>query len=172
MNLYLCVNYWTGGGDYDLYNFVDKFMSEHPKAGGIGINWLMFGSNGHIKKPKGGVLENYIRCAEKDLTTNLHIKTICDPLKVLLYCNPHFPIYRKGFHNFDEAGNIIEGPFTREVHFDKIRINHYYTKSKEEYATIKMVRGMADSNPNVRTMDYFYGGDRNEVLDTEILSRI
>ena len=155
-----------------LYDFMEQFMSYHKNAGGIGINWCMFGSSGHHKKPKGGVLENFTMRAEKDFGTNRLIKTICDPMKVLSIPSVHFPIYRRGFHNLDEEGNIIAHGYslTKEVRFDKIRINHYYTKSKEEYMINKIKRGYADST--VRNIDDFYFCDRNEVIDTEILSRL
>ncbi|MBQ7733401.1 MAG: glycosyltransferase family 2 protein, partial [Synergistaceae bacterium] len=68
----------TDGG---LYSFVDDFMKSHPNAGGLGVNWLIFGSSGHETKPEGGVLKNFTRCAEKNFRANHHIKTICDPMK-------------------------------------------------------------------------------------------
>ena len=43
--------------DKNLYEFIDEFMKSHKHAGGIGANWLLFGSSGHETKPVGGVLE-------------------------------------------------------------------------------------------------------------------
>ncbi|MBQ3625631.1 MAG: glycosyltransferase family 92 protein, partial [Synergistaceae bacterium] len=154
----------------NLYEFVDEFMSEYPNAGGIGVNWLIFGSSGHETKPEGGVLKNFVMCAEKDFSANLHIKTICDPAKVFSYNHPHYPKYFKGYYNFNENGEIIKEAITDEVSFSKIRINHYYCKSKEEYIR-KKNRGMADVN-SVRNESEFYGNDQNIIKDTEILSHI
>ena len=155
----------------NLYEFVDEFMKAHEKAGGIGVNWLIFGSSGHETKPVGGVLENYLMCAEKDFQKNLHIKTICDPQKVLCFLNPHLPIYIRSYHNFNENGGIIRDAITDKVSFSKIRINHYYCKSKEEYI-IKKNRGLADNKNNIRKMSDFYDHDQNIIKDTEILSHI
>ena len=160
----------NSNGDYNLYNFVDNFMTTHKNAGGLAINWLVFGSNGHVQKPEGGVLENYTKCADRYFIANQHIKTICDPLKILRFQNPHFPIFCKGFHNLDEDGNVINGPFNQNINFKKIRINHYFTKSQDEYIQ-KMQRGCA-YNPNLRNMQDFYKHDQNYVTDTEILSRV
>lgn len=154
-----------------LYGFIDEFMNAHPEAGGLGVNWLVFGSSGHEKKTEGGVLKNFVMCAEKNDTGNLHIKTICDPLKVLAWINPHYPLYRKGFKNLDASGGIITGAFTQKAHLDIIRINHYYTKSKEEFIE-KIKRGVADKNINIRNMNYFYDSDKNDLRDTEILKHI
>lgn len=154
---------------FNLYDFVDDFMKSHENAGGLAVNWCIFGSNGHITKPEGGVLENYTMRSEDNFKYNLHIKTICDPQKVLYYGHCHFPTYRKGFFNLDENGNIVNGPFTSNITFSKIRINHYYTKSREEY-TAKISRGRADALL-VNDMSNFYENDQNVIHDTEILSR-
>lgn len=154
----------------NLYEFIDEFMRAHPNAGGLGVNWLIFGSSGHETKPEGGVLKNFVMCAEKNFEPNHHIKTICDPQKVFSYNHPHFPAYFKGYYNFDENGKIISEAMTDSVSFNKIRINHYFGKSKEEYIQ-KRNRGMADNN-NLRPMDDFYNHDQNIIKDTEILSHI
>ena len=158
------------GCNYNLYEFVDRFMSSHKEAGGLAVNWCVFGSSGHITKPEGGVLENYTMRAEDDFAINLHIKTICDPSKTMCFAHVHYPNYRRGFCNFGENGEKVFGPFTKEVHFENIRINHYLTKSKEEYIA-KRKRGCADEN-QVRDMSEFYQYERYEVNDTEILSHM
>ena len=160
-----------GGGLSNLYEFVDEFMTSHPNAGGLAVNWCIFGSSGHITKPEGGVLENYTMRAEDDFPANQHIKTICDPTKVFFYGHVHFPTYRRGFHNLDEDGRIVRGPITEQVHFSKIRVNHYFSKSLEEYQE-KRIRGMADHLSGMRPMSDFTDHDRNEVHDTEILSHV
>lgn len=141
-------------------------MKKYPHAGGLGVNWLMFGSSGHETKPKGGVLKNFVMCAEKDFSANRHIKTICDPMKVLGIYNPHFAVYIRGFHNLNENGEIIESHHTEEVSFEKIRINHYYAKSKEEFIERRAKARLKGS------MGGFYHYDQNVVKDTEILERI
>ncbi len=50
----------------------------------------------------------------------------------------------------------------------KICVNHYFTKSKEEFI-IKCNRGRADLT-SVRDMTYFYKYDKNDVYDDEILN--
>ena len=158
------------GGTKNLYEFLENFMKAHKNAGGLGVNWLVFGSSGHKTKQPGGVLKNFLMCSEKNFLHNHHIKTICDPLKVLAWSNPHFPFFRRGFYNFDENGEIIDGPFSKEVHFEKIRINHYYSKSLEEFIA-KKDKGNA-VGVAIRDMEAFHLHDQNIIKDTEILSRI
>ena len=159
-----------GGGISNLYEFVDEFMSVHPQAGGLAVNWCIFGSNGHITKPEGGVLENYTMRAEDNYTSNHTFKTICDPMKVWTVVSSHSPMCRKGFRIFSEDGSAALGTSTYDVHFDRIRINHYFTKSREEFIFKKDIRG--DVNNLFRDWNDFYRNDQNIIHDTEILSRV
>lgn len=145
-------------------------MNAHPNAGGIAIHWLIFGSNGHVSKPEGGVLENYTMCAEKDYINNHLTKTITDPMKIL-GASGHLGVYRIGFYNIDENGNILDkGIWQNEVCFEQIRINHYYAKSIEEFKA-KIEKGKAD-RLGTRSMGDFAFHDKNDIRDTEILSYI
>ena len=150
-------------------------MTNHKNAGGLGVNWLIFGSNGHETKPAGGVLKNFTRCAVKDFGPNHFIKTICDPMKVFSILDAHTLLYYKNFINLDENGNsigdVVNISRTETVNFDKIRINHYFTKSKQEHDA-KIKRGDVASKNGEKYTKTFNHHDRNEVLDTEILSNI
>lgn len=157
-------------GGVSLYEFVDKFMNSHPNAGGLAVNWCIFGSGGHITKPEGGVLENFTMRSEKDFSINHIIKTICDPMKVFSWINAHFPLYYRGFSNLDENGNAVTRASSASVNFETIRINHYFVKSREEFIA-KRNRGMADCL-GLRSMSEFDWHDKNEYTDTEILSHI
>ena len=167
---YLCV-ILRGGGIGSLYRFIDEFMTSHPNAGGIGINWLIFGSSGHIARPEGGVLENFTMCSDKDYHDNHTIKTICDPTKVLS-ASVHMPFFYRGFHNLYENGEVIPYGEELEIHWDKIRINHYFCKSLEEYTAIKMERGDVMFGATRKKLDFFRYRDQNVIHDTEILSHI
>ena len=157
-------------GNITLYQFVDEFMTSHPKAGGLAVHWCLFGSNGYLTKPEGNVLENYTMRAEDNFELHRIIKTVFDPMRVFSYGQVHFPIYCRGFHSLNEDGEVVIGSTAASVHFNKIRINHYFTKSREEYIQ-KRNRGKADI-PGLRDMSEFDIYNRNEVNDTEILSRI
>jgi len=146
----------------DIKNIIKDF-EEYP---GIGINWKMFGSNNHLKKPKGLVIENYIlRQDEKESgwTENHHIKSIVNPKKVFPnFVNPHFFLYNPFFclpkipaavnENYEIIGNnssdeyIKKLPaFTNEVSYNKLSVNHYWSKSEEEYINRKLSKPMDDN---------------------------
>ena len=127
---------------------IPDFLKDYEDCSGVGINWVMFDSNGHIEKPKenyGLVIANYLKVhSEDNLKVNMHIKTIANPREILSIPNPHFLYYKHNKLTVDENKKNIYGPFTDKHNIDKIRINHYYCKSREEYIQ-KTMRGNADN---------------------------
>lgn len=149
--------------DNSLYDIVDDILTKKEHAAGVAINWRIYGSNGHIKKPDGLVIENYKYRAKNKFNANKHIKTICNPRKVVEFKLPHYPVYNKDYHNIDEDGNIVNGPFNPEGKCKRIRINHYFTKSKIEYV-LKASRGKANSR-SLRGISEFIEHDKNDLYD-------
>lgn len=135
--------------------------------GGLVIHWCCFGSSGYEKQPDGGVLDSYLYRAEDSFMHHIAIKTIFNPRKVICVSNPHFPCYYHGIVSVNENGNTVKGPIDYEVTYKKIRINHYFCKSQEEFRK-KIDRGMGDVDGK-RKWDKFIEYDKNEVYDDEIL---
>lgn len=129
--------------DKSLTDTIAYIFSKYTYAGGIGVNWRIYGSSFHDTKPDGLVIENYTYRQSSlgkaylgnssNLADNAHIKTICNPRTVSSCQSPHFMDYKKGFYQISEYGTIFNGPFFAEGRCDLLRVNHYYTKSKEEY---------------------------------------
>ena len=116
------------------------------------------------------MLENFTMRSDDNFHSNRTIKTICDPTRVLVFPNPHYPLCRRGFYNLDENGIPIAAAWTSKVSFQTIRINHYFGKSKEEYMS-KKSRGRADCLREHIISD-FEVCDQNIIHDTEILSLV
>lgn len=138
------------------------YLEKLYNPSGIAINWRMYGSSNYENKKDGLVIENYRYRAFDDFVPNIHIKTICNPRKVLFFRNPHFPIYLNGY-SIDEIGRKVQGPFNKDGSCDILRINHYFTKSKEDYIC-KMNRGKADCLSK-RDMSDFYKHNKNDLYD-------
>lgn len=151
-----------------LLNILDKRINGNAK--GLGINWRTYGSSGKKNMPEGLVIENYTYRSRANDDINKHIKTICDPRFVETFDNPHYPIYQDGYYSVDEEGKEIYGPFNLNNTVNRVRINHYFTKSLEEYIK-KMNRGKADLL-SYRSMHEFYERDKNEVYDYNLESYV
>jgi Glycosyltransferase family 92 len=59
---------WLAFLDVDEFIVIDQkkvsiplMLSNYTQYGGVGLNWVMFGSSGHDKRPAGGV-DNYTMC--------------------------------------------------------------------------------------------------------------
>ena len=140
----------------------------------MAINWQVFGSNGQETIDYSrGVLERFTRRAPSDWVRlkspcgNNLIKTIFNPRLMNFIPEPHFGIYFESFYSINENGGIVNGLFNNPVTAEKIAVNHYYVKSREEY-TKKVNRGRSDVLVK-RNLEDFHLHDRNEVFDDGIL---
>ena len=150
---------------------LDEIIAKNTHAGGVAVNWRIYGSSGHVTKPNGGVLSNFLWRAKEDGTGNRCIKTIVQPQYVYTYAHVHYPTYLIGRYSIDENGERVDGWNHKMLEIKKIRINHYYTKSKEEWIKRRSM-GKADSNnpeANKRTLDEFYQHDNNDIYDESML---
>ena len=150
---------WMAFVDIDEYicpvqtNNIKDFLKDFKKEPAVGINWVMFDSNGHKKRPNLLVIEAYTRVrANYQHPFNKHIKSIVQPTKVLGIKNPHYCFYYGNKTAVDEKHCSIGSPsnihncnnaFTENNSIEKIRINHYHTKSEEDYIA-KIKRGYSD----------------------------
>lgn len=119
------------------------FMKDYEKYSGLVINWIMFDSNGYIEHPEGRLItEAYTRC-NKHHKTDTHVKTVLNPKKVWYIDNPHFVHYKNSKFPVDENFKPnYEKWRTETFSGNKIQLNHYYSKSLEEYKT-KISKGRA-----------------------------
>lgn len=157
-------------GEKSLYETIDELFQKQTDMGGLGVNWLHFGSAGHESRPKGGVIENYKWRAKEDFFLNKIMKTVVIPARTMALVSPHYAVYRKGYTEFDEKGRKTVRSATATVTTRNIRINHYFTKSKEDWIE-KVNRGRADITA-LRKMEEFELCDKNEVFDDRLWKAI
>ncbi|CAF3356945.1 unnamed protein product [Rotaria socialis] len=128
---------------------LNTFLKKHENAGGVGVNWQIYGSSGHLTRPTAGVRKSYFKCiSDESNPHNTHIKTISNTAYFLgMDGNPHTVLLNKGKTTVDEHGKPIpgNGPCRVPVTKDIILLHHYVLKSKEEYVE-KMLRGSANRN--------------------------
>lgn len=148
-----------------IVEIVEEIMSQNPRAGGLAVAWLMFGSSHHEQRPAGLVLENYLYRAEESFMLN--IKTIGNPRLMHSFASPHYPFYYGLRCNVNENGRKVRTPFDYAKSTKKIHINHYFTKSKAE-CMAKIAKGIATVG-TPRTEAIFDERDRNDIYDDSML---
>lgn len=110
---------------------LEQLRSLPRNFGALVLTWVMYGSSGHVKKPNGLVTENFKY--RGDRTRESGCKTIVNPRFVTRWHSAHINEFA-GFivdENGRKLGRINQT--WNPPSFDKIRCNHYITKSYDEY---------------------------------------
>lgn len=150
-----------------VLSVIEKTMKQDRHAGGIAVNWVMYGSSGHETKPKGLLIENFLWRAIPPKPGTRCVKTICNPDLVVRFDHSHYPIYKRGIYAITPKGNRCLGWSNPVTEYVGLRINHYFTKSKEQW--IERRKFDVATTTNLRTIDQFYEHNNNDVLDNDIL---
>jgi hypothetical protein len=127
---------WLATFDMDEFIVLHKHKSipdllENYKAyGGLALNWLIYGSSGHLTTPQGLAKDNFLWRTPADYPGNVHVKTIAQ----MEYCyniyNVHTCASTKPIVNEDyQSVNGALGDSSRST----CHLNHYITRSLEEY---------------------------------------
>ena len=141
-------------------------------AGALAVNWAVYGSGGHVSQPAGLVVENFQRRAEKQLINNHHIKSIvrCAAFESV-DGNPHIFRLRDGWEYVHADGTRLEHHpergrgLSRTICWERLRLNHYVVKSRQEFDRRKSPKGSATRLDRNKGDGYFQHHDRNEVLE-------
>lgn len=144
-------------------------LLDEKKRSAMLIGWMIYGSNGYIEKQDGLVIDIFRKHATNDFIADC--KTIVNPRKVFRVVNPHYCIVAG--KTTDENGKVLyqypytDRPEATPMPKQRIRINHYYSKSWEEFER-KSQRGYADKSSNKRSkrnIASFKDHDQNKVAD-------
>ena len=157
---------------------VDEIFARDKNIAAVGINWQHFGSNGQSDADfSRGVLERFTRRAPDDWTFvnddglesgNIYIKSVVNPRLVDYPFGPHYSAYFGDAKSVNSRGNETFRAGSSPIAAEKIVVNHYYVKSREEFAA-KVSRGSAFREKNFKRMKFFDTYDRNEIFDDGIV---
>jgi hypothetical protein len=137
---------WTGFFDVDEFCFgptnmpLPDMLNFIDQPGAIGINWKCFGSSGLEEYDSRSVIERFTY-HPLEFYGDKHIKSIIRlDQPVIVGGDPHF--FQTTSSTVNENGVFITSA-TSDPSSNIFRINHYLTKSKNEYIE-KRNRGRAD----------------------------
>ncbi|WP_203623411.1 glycosyltransferase family 2 protein [Lacticaseibacillus sp. 866-1] len=152
-------------GDHEVKPVIEDIL-DRPHVGGLAVNWLIYGSSHFEHQPAGLVTDNFVLRSRFDFTKNLLIKTICNPRRVFYFSLSHAPNYLPGYHAVNELGTVVPWATTKEYSGKRIRLNHYYSKSREAFLK-KRARGSGEVIAP-RRIEEFKEHDKNDVLDASM----
>lgn len=139
------------------HSSIKEFVSEYTEYDSIGINWVLFGDNGHDSV--GNEKSVIKRFTKRQNSVNQHVKSIVKT-KINLSMSEHTP----SIFWVDTDKNLKSGFFNPKGKIDIAQFNHYFCKTKEEFQK-KIERGRADSLYVVRTIEEFEPHNYNELED-------
>jgi hypothetical protein len=137
---------WIAFIDVDEFLFsptgqpVSEILTEYEQWPGLVVNRPAFGPSGHSTRPQGLVIENYVWRAPAGNT----IKSVVDPSRVVDCKTPHSFVYADGVLPVNEHKQPVDGFRTQDASIERLRVNHYHTKSEQEWRD-KFTRPRADT---------------------------
>lgn len=130
---------------------LDKLINKFNQERGIYLFWKLYGANGHLKKPKGKIVDNYTTECKWDNQKHWCVKSIIN-------FNNYTGKFKIPIHIADNLVNTL-GLHTANVDcYAKAWINHYYTKSWEDWVYQNIKRGDLNdySKSNLKRLSNFF----------------
>ena len=159
-----------------IKDVIREIFDQYPTAAGLTMFFYTFGSNGHEKADYSvNVIERFLR---RDANPHKLPKMLVNPRQVDHVPNPHYTVFFKGLYAINSEGiaNDFIDPKTQKLLVetpvtDKIFINHYTVKSREEYLN-KCNRGDVFFVKSEYSLKMFaeINASANEVFDDGILN--
>ena len=150
--------------DWILFNDLDEFLilkqplhdllKEYDDKPGILLKWRWYGANGHIKKPEGKVMDIYTKSVTSTFDYHWAYKSFMN-CKNWTYWEKHLHKIYGAVFPLNEFG----------IH--KAYLNHYFTKSWEEWKFKLLSRG--DNFPGHRKINEFFHLNQDLLPIKEIL---
>lgn len=148
---------------------IKTYLKEYEKYDGIGLHWLIFGSNGHKTRQKS-ILKSYTQSCPNSYI-NRHIKSFINPKNCIIrnFRDPHFIPTKNNTVNVRHE--MVYNAFgTGKAIIDyKMRINHYYTRSWEDFFIDKKKRGGGSVTDRVYNDKCYATAHTENVFNDEIL---
>lgn len=136
-------------------------LKDYEGYGGLAVNWLMFGPSGRTIKPDCLQIEAYQKRNKLDSKVNEHVKSIVRPERTLKVRDAHSFVYKEGYYAVNETKTRVDGSFSSPVSTRIIQINHYFTRTIEEYKA-KIAKGCI-SGATGKDMRLYEATDREAV---------
>ena len=149
----------------NIKDFIKEYIydgANNVMCSGICMNWRFFGCSDKTENTKEPITQRFTKCEEKG---NLQVKTIFNKQFYKSFPNPHYIFVNNTNYPLKTvAGKIMNGPYNEDIDFSVVQINHYKSKTLEEFKYIRS-RGRADLhvNPHEDVVANFNLYNKNEI---------
>ncbi len=131
---------WIAFLDIDEFLFsplgrpMPEVLEGYERWPGVCVCRAEFGTSGHEKRPPGLVIENYVHRLRQQPDTRVYTKAVVDPARTSRTVSVHHFAHSDGLP-VDENECPVDMKIRPElipVSYERLRVNHYGTKSQEE----------------------------------------
>jgi hypothetical protein len=149
-----------------------QFLANYDKYGGVGLNWLFFGTNNLIDNPSGSQINAFTKRKEDADNVHKHIKSIVQLEFADTAIEGHTFSYKHGKYCVNELHHRINGngPFS-PLTYTYANINHYYFRSRNDYLD-KIRRGPLSSMKGVYTTAHLDADKHSNIVEDSMLVNI
>lgn len=145
---------WVAFIDLDEFIFLEdgleikSFLENYNDCDGLFMFWKMFTAEGRIDNPHTPLIDTYKTVFELPLPRRIQF-----PFKSFVNLNVRFP---RMLDNHEVIGgvNVYKEKNWKDINYDKIWLNHYFTRSWEEWSERFFKRGHVCTG-NRKIEDFF-----------------
>jgi Glycosyltransferase family 92 len=144
-----------------------EFLREFEAYPALAVHWVQFSTSGHVLRQDDLVTSAYTVAA---IQGSKHLKVIVDPSRTVgFFGSSHVARYVGDEKAVDENHVPIATGYRRPPTVERIRINHYYTKSVEDFLLGKDL-GEGGHNAGHRPVNRLFLAEREYAsgVDTSI----
>ncbi len=141
------------------HNSIKAVLPRYGDVSSVALQWLTFGSSGHIARPQGLVIEAYDMRLPDDHDRCLWVKPLVRIKDVLdVSTGPHF--FKVTGQHCNSSGHPVPLFAKLPPFHDVIVLNHYFTKSAEDWDTkTRRGGGHISRNPRYYNREHFDSHD-------------
>ena len=167
--------YWIGFLDADEFlriieetTSINEFLKAYEEFGALRVSWLQYNANGRAIKEKLPLKQLFTQTVPGWDETGLG-KVFVQPIKVEKMLTHHATL-KANEKTCNENFEILRNVFRERFSADKIVIDHYYTKSYEEWCR-KIKRGSADPVYQRKYDEFFKYNPEMKYLYNETMTK-
>jgi hypothetical protein len=131
---------WVAFLDIDEFLFsptgaaVPEILRDYEEFPGVVVSRAEFGPSGHVTKPAGLVIENYVEREAPRPDDRVAYKSIVEPSRVTRCLSAHSFVYRDGVPVDEERRPVdaFERRTRKPAAWERLRVHHYFSRSEEE----------------------------------------
>ena len=159
---------WIGFFDFDEFVEIQDGRSVHDLLRGFDfadvlvMNWRTMTDSGQLHYEDKPVKERFTEGTDEKFPINRHVKSfVRTGIEAIQFKDPHCPNAPKLLVVNVHGISVPQEPLQNHVIHNVARIDHYDTKSAEEWVTIKLKRGIPSGQVNSdnlrkQNVEYFF----------------